>query len=92
MVALQQLAVRTSHEKSSNHVAKLKNGGTFTIVSIEITAEGTKLQIKLDKGKSKGQGKGKTGWISPLDRAGNPVVKRAPELSRQTDNPVSETD
>ena len=98
MVALQQLAVRASHEKSSNHVAKLKSGGAFTILSIEITGEGTKLHIQMDKGK---KGKGKTGWISALDRAGNPTVQRAPskpkpkpkpELSRTSDNPVFETD
>ena len=89
MVALQQLAVRSSHETSSNHVAKLKSGGAFTILSIEITGEGTKLHIQMDKGK---KGKGKTGWISALDRAGNPTVQRAPELSRQTDNIWFETD
>ena len=60
-------------------MAKLKSGGAFTILSIEITGEGTKLHIQMDKGK---KGKGKTGWISALDRAGNPTVQRAPELSR----------
>ena len=68
---------------------KLKSGGAFTIERIEITGEGTKLHIQMDKGK---KGKGKTGWISALDRAGNPTVQQAPELSRQTDNPVFETD
>ena len=94
MIAVKRHPVRKSHKANADHVATLDVGDSFTIVGVEITAGGTKLQIEAHIGSAKKKGKTKTkrGWISPLDRAGHPTVKPAPVLKLETDNPVFEVD
>lgn len=71
LAATQKLTVRTSWKKGSHHVAQLKNEDTFEVLDVVIE---TYLQVQTQT--VKGKDLAKTGWVKPLDRSGNPHVKR----------------
>jgi hypothetical protein len=71
LAATQKLTVRTSRKKGSHHVVQLKNEDTFEVLDVVVE---TYLQVQTQT--VKGKDLAKTGWVKPLDRSGNPHVKR----------------
>ena len=74
----QEVVLRKSSDKGSNHVAKLQQGDSCEVLEVMTDGAGiVRLKVKaVPKGKkAKKAKKAKEGWIKPIDGSGKPLLE-----------------
>ena len=78
MVAAHTITLRKSSHRGSDHVAELREGDSFEVMTVLVDETGTHLRVKALTIKGKPAKKAKLGWLKPADTAGSLLVKPMP--------------
>eukprot|EP01043_Picozoa_sp_COSAG02_P044653 COSAG02_NODE_4009_length_5918_cov_10.500086_3_plen_511_part_00 len=77
-VAAQRLTLRKSPRRGSDHVVQLRQGDCVKVVKVIVDDAGTHLNVETLTVDGKTTKRCRSGWINPVDGAGNLLVRPTP--------------